>query len=182
MGPRVSRGPWPRLESILLRGVPRRDREAVAGDLAEAGPPPGPRRLLALAGIALHAQVEPWRDPGTRLAGLSIVLAALALLWAVPASARLGAPDPAVYSGLLFELTTALWRADHLVAAAAAGLVLGHAPGLPPWAAAARGHGAALLTLPALTLAPGILAASATAGVLWAATGFGARAARPRSS
>lgn len=176
----MSRRGWARVETVLLRGVPHRNREAVSGDLIEAGPAQGPRRLLALAGIVFHAQVEPWRQSRTRLAAASLVLTALVLLQAIPASAGLGAPDPAIYSGPILELATALWRSDHLVAAAAAGLVLGHAPGIPPWADAARGHGAALLTLPALALAPGAVSASATAGVLWAAVWFGARAARAR--
>ncbi len=170
MGPRVTR--------LLLRLIPERDREAVEGDLLEAGPPPGVRRLVALVGIALHAQLEPWRDSRTRLGAASLWLVALALLWSIPAAAGAGTPDPTVYSGLLLAFATLLWAHAHLAAAVAAGLVLGHGPGVPSWADGTRGHGALLLALPAATLAPGLLHGLVTVAVLWGAAWFGARARR----
>lgn len=174
-----------RLEGLLVRLLPPRDREAVAGDLAEDGPS-GFRRLLAVAGIVGHVHAEPWRDPGARLGAASLLAGGLALLWAIPTAARMGGPDPAVYSGLLLEMATAFWRADHLLAAMAAGLVVGHAPGPESWARMARGHAALALALPAWTLAPTPAAGTATVALLWGSAWFGDHArrveARSRSS
>ena len=168
-------GFWPSLEWVATGLLPARDREAVLGDVEEEGLTEG-RRVCAIVGVAAHAHAEPWRDPHARLGSIALLAGGWLILHTVTAAARFGSPDPAVYSELMLQVARLVWSSDYLGAAAAAGLLVGHAPAVPSWAGQARGHAAVALAAPTAILAPHAFGAALAVSVLWFTTWFGDRA------
>ena len=171
------------LEWLLARAIPAADREAALGDLTEEEIHHGLRRSLALMGIAFHHHAEPYRDQSARLCVLALLVAGLTVLWAVPTAAGGSVPDPDLYPGPIVSLLLVFWSASHITAAAASGLLVGHAPWLPSWAAHARWHVAGLLCVFSLQAAATVTGGIGAAALLSATAWFGdrARVAEPRS-
>lgn len=163
--------------SLLLSLVPRRERDALAGDLAEEGLEPGTWRFAAaICGVASRHHAEPWRDERERLGALLTLGMGAALWWAVTAAGAAPAEgfvelyrDPVSRAALRF------WAAAHFPAAIAVGLLAGHAPWLRASLSTARAHVVVVLAVGAALAAPAG-AGWAVALVLIAAAWAGARA------
>jgi len=146
------------IHRLLLALVPAHDRDAVLGDLNEELPPGGARmaarRLLALSGIGLRYEIEPYGVAGGAWAGAGI-----------PAGY-----DPV--SNALLEL----WASPHalgMLSALMAGLLAGRAG-----SGTARRHVVIALSALALLSAPGFVAGAAAAGLCLAGACLGAAARR----
>ena len=152
--------------------LPAEAREAVEGDLTEEGLHPGTMAyLIALVGVSLHVHCEPYRDDGARLGVVAAFILGLLVLWAVQAAAWTGEPPLELYRDPVSRAALVLWGASHLTSAAAAGLVVGHAPGIPPFASVARWHAAVALAAVAWWSAPAgpysVAAAVLVLGATW---------------
>lgn len=158
---------------LLLLGVPRRLRGNVLGDLLEEGA--GLREALS---VVLHFQAEPWRDRAGRHVLLALGLGGGALLWALPLAAQGLLAQAAVFTDAFSRAALALWSAPAVLAAAACGLLVGRAPGLPTRAGAAQAQLVLLLAPAAALAAPGALQA-VLAGVALPALAWLAHRSRP---
>jgi hypothetical protein len=158
-------GLWTRL---VLRGVPRHLRDSVHGDLLEQRA--GAREALA---IALHFQVEPYRDSADRRCALLVLLAAAGLLWIVPMAAQGLLAQATVFDDAFSRAVLRLWQAPTVLAAIACGLFVGRVSLLPRHADAARQHMVLVLAPAAALATPGVLqavlAAVLLAGAAWMA-------------
>lgn len=169
------------IHRLLLALVPAHDRDAVLGDLNEELPPGGARmaarRLLALSGIGLRYEIEPYvgGDGARDVPGL--LATGLGLMWGagVAGGAWAGAGIPAGYdpvSNALLEL----WASPHalgMLSALMAGLLAGRAG-----SGTARRHVVIALSALALLSAPGFVAGAAAAGLCLAGACLGAAARR----
>ncbi len=167
------------MDHLLTWTIPPADREAVLGDLFEEDlSAAGVRRTCSLLGIAAYFHAEPYRDEDARVRALSLFVAALAILWAVPAAAGTPPPNSDFFSGPVLSVLGLLWTASYIPASAAAGLVVGHAPWLPDWAGHARWHATLALVGFAWVTAGSTLAGISAIGALLASAWFGDRARR----
>jgi hypothetical protein len=147
----------PAVATTLARLLPVRGREAVLGDLAEDGLRPGSlAHLGALAAIVFRWHVDPWRDGGARLGALLTAAAAWGLHWAV-LSAAWSDPEGALelFRDPLSRGAILAWSASHLTAAVGAGILVGHAPWIPPFAVTLRWQVALALAVAAAWAGPG---------------------------
>lgn len=150
--------------------LPAGARESVAGDLTEEGLRPGTMAyLVALVGISFHVHCEAYRDEGARLGVVIAFILGLVVLWAVQAAAWPGSPSLELFGDPVSRGALLLWGASHLTSAVAAGLVVGHAPGIPSFAEAARWHAAVALAGVAWWSAPEGAASVAAALLVLAA-------------
>ena len=169
------------IHRLLLALVPAHDRDAVLGDLNEELPPGGARRaarrLLALGGVGLRYEIEPYvggegaRDlPGLLAAGLGLMWGARAAGGTWAGDEIFGGYDPV--SNALLEL----WASPYalgLLSAAMAGLLAGRAG-----SGTARRHVVIALSALALLSAPVFVAGAAAAGLCLAGACLGAAARR----
>ncbi len=166
-----------RVAALLVGLVPARDREAVAGDLTEAGIQPGSvDHAAALLDVALHYHAEAWRDGRGRLAAMLTLAIGGALWWAVAAAgwASVEGVVP-LYGDPLSRAALRFWSAAHLPAALGVGLLAGHAPWVPEVSSPARWHIVGVLAVACGWAAPagsGVL----TVGLLLSAAWLGDRA------
>ncbi|MBC7894337.1 MAG: hypothetical protein H7066_02935 [Cytophagaceae bacterium] len=174
------------MERAMLLAVPAREREAVSGDLQEdivSGRLPEGffARMRELASVALRYQREAYQDPDARLGAAALAVAGVLLLLVIP-SAGIGSLVVVEYHDPLSRAAIRFWGQGELVAAMAAGLVVGRAPILPEASNAARWHIGVSLSLLMLS-GVGALAAPPFATVLLLATlWFGDRARGSRTS
>lgn len=177
------------IQRLLAALVPLHDRGAVLGDLYEEFPPGSirmtVRRLLALTGVALRYEVEPYlRGTGGR-AAVALLAACLGLMCAARAAGAVwsGAEIPAGYdpvSGAVLELWTSPYALG-LLSALAAGLVTGRAGGdRRPGSLddTPRRHAAIALSVVAALSAPAPPIGLAAAGLCLSGAGLGAAARR----
>ncbi len=175
--------------AAVLACVPERDRAPLLGDLAEEEIARHPHRapaapldawhpIAAAARVGVAYQREPYRDEHARLALAALLLGGVLLLRAVPlAAAGLGAfVDGALFSGPVWRGAAAVWRHGGLLAAAAAGLMVGRVGAVPPRAAGARWHVSAALAAIAAVTAPTGSTAVVGALLVLGATWLGASA------
>lgn len=141
---------------LTLRLLPAHERETVLGDLQEEGVRRGSAAFVrALLGVALHYQLEGWRDERGRLGATLSLTLGLALWWAVTAAGVGWGDDTSLYRDPLSRLAARFWSASHLPGAIGAGLLVGHAPWVPEVARPTRWHVAALLAAVAWWTTPG---------------------------
>ncbi len=174
---------------FLTALVPVHDRDAVLGDLYEEFPPGGvrmaARRLLALLGVALRYEAEPYlRGTGGHVA-VGLLAGGLGLMCAAGAAgaAWAGAEIPPGYDPISRTLLE-LWASPYALgplSALAAGLVAGRAGRRGQAGSledAPRRHAViALSTLAALS-APAPLVGLVAAGLCLSGAWFGAAARR----
>lgn len=175
------------LLGVLLEAlVPVRDRDPVAGDLAEAGIRPGSfAHAAAVLGVALHYHAEAWRDERGRLAAV-LTLAAGGALWGAIAAAGWASVEELapLYGDPVSRAALRFWSAAHFPAALAVGLLAGHAPWVPEASSPARWHVVVVLAIGCGWAAPAGAGALSSV-LLLAAAGLGDRGrgespARPR--
>lgn len=175
------------IHRLLAALVPLHDRGAVLGDLYEEFPPGSTRmtvrRLLALTGVALRYEVEPYlRGTGGR-AAVTLLAAGLGLMCAARSAGAswAGAEIPAGYdpvSGAVLEL----WASPYalgLLSALAAGLVTGRAGGRGRPGSlddTPRGHAAIALSVLAALSAPALPVGLVAAGLCLSGAWVGAAA------
>ena len=174
------------MERAVLLVVPARDREAVCGDLEEdivnGRVPEGAfARFRELANVAMRYQREAYHDPDARLGAAALAVAGVLLLLVVP-SAGIGSLVVVEYHDPISRAAIQFWQQGELIAAMAAGLLVGRAPILPETSNAARWHIGIALALMMLS-GVGALDAPPFAAVLLLATlWFGDRARGSRTS
>ena len=140
------------------------------------------RRGCALLGVALYYHAEPYREPEGRRAVLLLASLGAAVLWAVPTAAGTGVPDPELYGSVLGPVIAGLWTGSHLVAAAAAGLLVGHVAGVPRWANVLRAQVGLGLAATAWLSSPHGLSGFFAAGLLLGAVWLGDTSRRVESN
>jgi len=135
------------LSHALVRVVlPEAAREPVLGDLSEEGLEAGtPRHMAALLGLAAYLHLEPYRDQGARLRVAVLTLAGMGLVWIVRAASWGAEPPLELFRDPLSRAALHVWSGGHLTSSAAAGLAMGHLPGIPRFAEPARWHGVLLV-------------------------------------
>jgi hypothetical protein len=160
------------LARMALWPLPPAAREAALGDLLEeaSATARGPGWVLRQAlGVAAHHHAEAWRNAPQRLRIIGLALA-VALPWALlPAAAELLlAGAEGLYADPASNAALAVWRQSGLVAAVAAGLLLGALPGWTRATEPARGH-LAVLMLAGSLWRDGPVAALLLVAALWLA-------------
>jgi hypothetical protein len=164
--------PLVRLAALTL---PVPDREIIVADLCEESA--RERRsdfwvARQAIGVAGRLHLESYRDADDRWRILLLVLAAATVWFGVPqaSSQLLGGPE--VFTDPIGRAIVSMWRASHLTAACAAGLLIGRADWLQIHATSARWHVSLLLAVSAFVSygsAAGGAAAAALLGTTWLA-------------
>lgn len=162
------------LMRLVLLGVPRHLRDSVQGDLLEQQ-----ASLRDAAALALHFQIEPYRDASDRRGALLLLCAAAGLLWTVPQAAHGLLVQAPVFSDAFSRALLQVWAAPVVLAAGACGLWLGRAALLAPHADAVRLHAVLLLAPAAALAAPDAAQAALSAGLLPGAAWLAAHSRAP---
>ena len=172
-----------RVTRLILRlvaiALPRRDRDAVLGDLREEGHPTCLSTIRSALGIAAFYQLEAYRDVDDRWRIAAVTMVGVGLLWLVPAASDQTFGNPG-FPDRFWQIVAAVWSASHVTSAVAAGLFAGRSSLIPEHASACRWHlGLGLAT--AAAMAAPTAAAGGTAALLTMVSAWLGDLARPRN-
>ncbi len=163
---------------VLSWALPCRDRDAVLGDLLEEGRVDSFSPIRAAMVIAVHYQLEPYRDLDDRWRITTVALVGLGLLWLVPAASGQTFANPG-FPDSFSRMVVAVWSASHVTSALAAGLFAGRSSIIPEHASTCRWHLALGLALVAAVSAP-TATGGGTAALLTIISAWLGGQARPR--